>query len=316
MTAPLDPCQNPDQQLKEILDNASPYCEDSEHSLKDVSLLDDENKKTGYGHEANSCDPMLSGQLVEDLRKKPNRDVIYKYWKSLYGTNEAMKELFSDISVLSVTGEAVPIPIIWGTQEKAVAAIIQSNVRQDSSLVVNRIKLPMLAIIDTGLNVNYDRYLYHKALNYMRENSVVGKPGVTESEIYEKDTVFGFARGIPVDVEYQLTAWTLYKEDMDQIIEQIIRKFSQVAYIRVQGINNWEVIVKLESIANNIENEPGDQAIRVVKYQFGMKAETFISQPIVRKKSILSTKIDIVDSSSNDDVTRVIQRIENAINDA
>jgi hypothetical protein len=129
----------------------------------------------------------------------------------------------------------------------------------------------------------------------------------------ERSTVFGVARGVPLDVGYQLTAWTLYLEDMDQILEQIVRKFSPVAYIRIQGVHNWETTVKLESIANNIEYEPGDQAERVIKFQFSLKAETFIPQPIVRKRAVLKTKIDIVDAVSDEEITRVLSRIEEAI---
>lgn len=312
MSSSLDPCQFPDQQDSEIFDKASAACNLTNPNLKDVNLFDVKGQRTGYGHEANSCDPMLDGRIVDDMRKAPNRQVIYKYYKSLYGVNEAVKELFSDIVVLDVAGEAQQVPIMWGTQERAVAAIIQSNIKQDNSLVVNRIKLPMLALYSTDYTPNYDRYIYHGAIDYFRDYRDDGKPGVTTSENFERDTVFGVARGIPLDVGYQLTAWTLYLEDMDQIMEQILRKFSQVAYIRVQGVHNWETIVKLESIANNLETEPGDQAMRVIKFQFGLKAETFIPQPIVRKKAVLKTKIDMVDAAKDEEVTRVITRIEEA----
>ena len=311
---PLDPCQYPDQQDKINLDNALPNCESHEDNLKSVDSIFDDKCKTGYGHEANSCDPMLSGQIVNDLRKPPGeRQVIYKYWKAIYSVNEAVTELFKDIQVLDIAGDAQPVPIIWGTQEKAVAAIVQTNVKQDTTLVVNRVKLPMLAIYSSTFSPNQDRYLYHGAIDYLRRYREDGKPGLTHSEFNERDTVFGVARGIPLDVGYQITAWTLYLEDMDQIIEQIVRKFSPVAYIRVQGVHNWETIVKLDSISNNINTEPGDQAIRVIKFQFDLTAETFIPQPIVRKKAVLKTKIDMVDALNEEDITSVITRIEEAV---
>jgi hypothetical protein len=187
-------------------------------------------------------------------------------------------------------------------------------VKQDPSLVVHRIKLPMLALYSSDFTPNNDRYIYHGAIDYLRRFREDGKPGLTEDEGgLERSTIFGVARGIPIDIGYQLTAWTLYLEDMDQILEQILRKFSPVAYIRIQGVHNWETIVKLESIANNIVTEPGDQAQRVIKFQFGLKAETFIPQPIVRKKAVLKTQIDMVDAVSDEEITRVISRIEEAI---
>jgi hypothetical protein len=172
----------------------------------------------------------------------------------------------------------------------------------------------MLALYSSDFTPNNERYIYHGAIDYLRRFREDGKPGLTEDEGgLERSTVFGVARGIPIDVGYQLTAWTLYLEDMDQILEQIFRKFSPIAYIRVQGVHNWETIVKLESVASNIEMEPGDQAQRVIKFQFGLKAETFIPQPIVRKKAVLKTQVDIVDAVSDEEITRVITRIEEAI---
>ena len=96
---------------------------------------------------------------------------------------------------------------------------------------------------------------------------------------------------------------------MNQIVEQIMTKFSQVAYIRVTGVP-WEVIVKLDSVANNINNEPGDQQIRIIKYEFNMTAQTYIPQPIERKKAVLRAKIDFVDGLTEETITDVLGRIE------
>ena len=86
-------------------------------------------------------------------------------------------------------------------------------------------------------------------------------------------------------------------------------KFSQTAYIKVTGVP-YEIIVKLDSIANNLEYESGDQAIRVVKYQFVMTTETFIPQPISRKKAVLKTKFDFVDGLNENEITEVMARLE------
>src|SRR5690606_12085900 len=114
---------------------------------------------------------------------------------------------------------------------------------KDNSLVVDRIKLPMLAIYSSDFQFNQERYVYHKAVDYMTELRPDRKPGFTVQERRERDTIFGVARGIPIDVGYTLYAWTLYIEDMNQIIEQIVLKFSPMAYINVRGVP-WEVSVK------------------------------------------------------------------------
>ena len=271
--------------------------------LQDVS-----NKKLGFG-ENQLCDPMQSGKLEND---PDERRVVNRYSRAIRACDEAMQDLFKGMIVIDEDGKSHPIPIIWASQEKAVAAIIQDNVRKDESLVVDRIKLPMLAIYSNSFQTNMKRYIYHKAINYMNELKLGNKPGFTIKETYERDTIFGVAAGIPVDIGYTLYAWTLYNEDMMQILEQCLLKFSPCAYIRVRGVP-WEVAVKLNSMSNNLNIEPGDQDIRVVKFEFNMTAETYIPQPIVREKAVLKTNVNLFNTVENPDITEVYSRLEEAV---
>lgn len=310
--SPFDPSLN--------IDPVNPNCEacDIHPSQKDVPFFQDIKKqKIGIG-QSGLCDPMQTGQITEDLSKDPqrvdsdkllDRNVIYRYSKGLRGCDEAVMDLFRDLIVIDEQGSAHPVPIIWASQERAVAAIIQTNVRRDNSLVVDRIKLPILAIYSSDYVFNQSRYIYHHALDYFRYLRKDGKPGFTTNEKFQRDTVFGVARGLPVDIGYQLFAWTFYKEDMNQIVEQVQLKFSPIAYIKVQGVY-WETIVKLESVANNENIEPGNTSLRVIKWQFNLKAETFIPQPIVRKKAVLKTRIDIKDSASDLEIADLVARLE------
>ena len=299
------------------LDKPPDICRDScppqDPSLKDVNEFFDDiiNQKKGIGVEAN-CDPMMTGQIVQDLAKTPSRETIYRYSKGVRGCDEAMRDLFSNLVVIDERGVAHPVPIIWATQERAVAALVQENFRKDTSLVVDRVKLPMMSIYSSNFTFNQSRYTYHKAINYFR--GADGKPGLTQREKYDRDTVFGLARGIPVDIGYTLTLWTYFVEDMNQILEQILLKFSPVAYIRVQGVQ-WETIVKLDAIANNIDIEPGNTANRVVKFQISMTAETYIPQPITRQKAVLRTRIDLANSLNDDEISQIIARLENAVDE-
>jgi hypothetical protein len=293
-------------------DVSPPYCgKDDSENLRDPDSLgflkNETMKKRGFGTRVD-CDPAQRGLIIDDP-ENPDRNVLYRYSKSIRGTDEAMIDLFSNVVVIDEDGKAWPIPVILGPPEKAVAAIVQDNVRKDETLVVDRIKLPMIAISQTQIDYDLNRYTYHKAINYFREN---GKPGLTINEKYKRDTIFGLSRGVPINIGYTITSWTMYREDMNQIIEQILLKFSQTAYIRVTGVP-WEVIVKLDSIANNLESEPGDQAIRIIKYEFNLTVETYIPQPIERKKAVLRTKIDFVDGMSEEEITQVISRIEESV---
>jgi hypothetical protein len=298
------------------LDQAPPYCStNNEENLRAPNdetlnwLKDQTMKKTGFGSRVD-CDPAQRGYIVNDL-ENVDRSIVYRYSKSIRGTDEAILDVFRNVIVIDEDGKAWPIPVILGTPEKAVAAIVQDNVRKDETLVVDRIKLPIIAITQNSIDYDLERYSYHKAVNYF-SRSDDGKPGFAIKEKYTRDTVFGFAKGIPVNIGYTITAWTMYQEDMNQIIEQILTKFSQVAYIRVTGIP-WEIIVTIDSIANNVDQEPGDSAIKVIKYEFSITAKSYICQPITRQKAVLKARIDFVDGLSEETITEVLASIEESV---
>lgn len=315
----LNPCDEPGDIMDLNIDSIQPFCSNKEASLKNVpdremSWLIDEmsNQKKGNGQSA-LCDPIQTGHIInEQGMSLPNRNVLYRYSKSLRGCDEGIMDMFRDLVVIDEQGKAHNVPIIWASQEKAVAAILQNNVRKDESTVVDRIRLPILAINSSGYNFAQNRYIYHKAVDYLRSQERDWKPGFTVKEKYERDTVFGVASGIPVDISYDLYAWTLYEEDMKQILEQILTKFSPMAYIRVKGIA-WEIGVKLDSLGNNGESEPGDKAVRVIKYNIKMTAETYVSQPIIRKKAVLKTKVELLDTVEDNTIGDVISRLEQAV---
>lgn len=274
MTTPVNPGTHPQKSLVEC-DERSPLLEDisidqptpecdadptQRPSQETVSrreeafgwLEDASNKKVGIGQHG-LCDPMQTGQIVNDLRN-PEHNTIYRHAKGIRGADEAMQDLFRNVVVIDEDGKSHPIPIIWASQERAVAFILQENMRKDNSLVVDRIRLPMMAISSNDIQMDTDRYIYHQAIDYIRD--ATGKPQFTQTERFERDTVFGVARGIPVNITYTLYIWTMYIEDMNQIVEQILTKFSPVAYIRVRGVS-WETIVTNDSTTNNLDLEPG-----------------------------------------------------------
>ncbi len=275
------------------------------------------------------CDPMQTGQIVDDPKTgelPPDKSVIYKYSRGLRAADMATQGLFERVNVIDDQGQVMRVPIIWGSQEKAVEVILSKNVRKDITGVVDRIVLPMMSIYTSSYDFARERYIYHKAIDYKRlhgQTSVdnkgnpvgsrAGPPGLTHKERHSRDTVLGLARGIPIDLGYTLTIWTRFWEDMNQILEQITLKFSPVAYIRIQGVTNWETTVEIDGIANNLDMEPGDKNIRIFKFQVSLTTKTFIPQPIVRRKAVLKTKIDILDGISDDDIGCVLSKIENAV---
>lgn len=141
-----------------------------------------------------------------ELTAKAQPDELYKYSKFIYKGDEATMDEFRRIYIIYENGLAHHVPLIWANDEKAKEYYLQ----KDGNIIVDRIRLPLLNIINR--NITFD-----------------GK------NIYS---------------HYTLTARTLYKDDMDQIIEQIFTKFSSE-----YGFVNNAGIYRLSSISNNCDGE-------------------------------------------------------------
>ena len=230
------------------------------------------------------CDPMQTGQIINDL-DTPDRNVIYRYARGIRAADEAMWDMFRNTLVIDEEGKQHTVPIIWASQEKAVDAILQDNVRKDNSLVVDRIRLPMMSIWNAGIAPDRTRFTYQKAYSLLPWLDPEDEAGFTFQEKFCKDTFFGVTRGLPINISYTLYIWTMYEEDMNQILEQVWLRFSPVAYLQIKGIY-WEVIVTLDGAQNNITLEPGDAKKRIIKYQINMTAQSYIPQPIYRLKEL------------------------------
>jgi len=266
-------------------------------------------QKTGFGR-GRTCDPMQLGHIVNQTGSRTH---IYRYTRAIRGSNEAMLDLFSDITVEDDFGKHHPVPIVWGRQERAVALILQDNVPDDGSLTLDRLRLPMMSINSDDVEFNQEKYIYPKAKNYFRDAQ--GRPGFVANEGgIERSTVFGVAPGLPITITYTMYAWTRYEEDMHQIIEQVLPKICPLGYISIRGVH-WETVVRLDSSAGDMDNEPGDQAERVLKYQWNMTVETYIPQPITRNKAVLNMKTDVALTTTEGDFEEVIDKIEVKVED-
>src|SRR5690349_6958111 len=81
------------------IDGPEKYCANCEEpTQKYVGFYEDLKKSQaniGIGQSAN-CDPIQSGQIAENMAKRPNRNTIYRYSKGIRGCDEAIIDLFSD----------------------------------------------------------------------------------------------------------------------------------------------------------------------------------------------------------------------------
>lgn len=289
-------------------DAPPPFCgREEDDNLRGVNTPTlnwlDESAGRPAGAGAN-CDPMKAGRITNDP-ESPDRETVYRLEKGLRNVDQAMLDLFTGLVVIDDDGKSHGVPIIYASQEKAVAWIVQDNARDDNTLVVDRPRLPLLAIAATSFSPDRERFTYHYALDYMRRQ---GRPGFAVQEKRPRDTVFGRARGVPWNVGYTLFLWTKYLADADQVFQQVVTKFSPVAYIRVRGVV-WEVVVELDGVENLVEFEPGDMKERFVKFKFNMTAKTYMPQPLQRRKAVLGMNIEVAEGLDIEEMSRVADRV-------
>lgn len=176
---------------------------------------------------------------------------VYKYVKFFRNCDQATMDEFKDIIHLVDTGKSCntyKVPVIWGTEDKAAAYMMESNIQR--GVVVDKIKLPLI-------------------------------------NIYRGDMFFNDK----IHAYYHVTATTLYEEDMNQILEQIVVKFhpklkNKVGeYSLMSMINNYYPGGSVASVQAGLTDpqamrgemfsaakwgKQGECPVKVLKHQFNL----------------------------------------------
>lgn len=241
-----------------------------------------------------------------------SRTAIAAYSRTLRGCDQAVLDEFKNLYVWRPDQtNAGHVPIVWGPQEKAVAIALNPAVDKET-IRIDRIKVPILGLAGGDIEFDPARFTYHKAFRWFHKGMDGASPYVYGNEKRFGDTVFGKSRGLPVNKRYTLYAWTRYTEDMNQVLEQIMLKFAPILTLEVPDVH-WEVVLKLDSVSNGISQEIGDAAIRILKYQFGLTAETYISRGYIRGKTLFDMKTEIGLCEGDD--FQVTDRLEDSVTD-
>jgi hypothetical protein len=169
------------------------------------------------------------GLSAVEAKTEEKPDILTNWPGWLKANDEGTMDVFRDLVIVNHDGNAHPVPIMWASDELTVKMVCA--LRSDPATVAT-VKLPMMNL---------------------QRGDFVNAP-VTKTD-----------HGIRIN--YHLTVRTLYREDMNQIIEQIINKFSPNPMLK-----NYE----LKSIANNMAEDDniksfGIDSLRVNKYVFNMQ---------------------------------------------
>lgn len=166
---------------------------------------------------------------------------------------------FSDLVCVDSEAKVIEVKCIFANPERVVASLKQEN----------NIILPIISISQDSSQTDpsrgrYKSHLVHEVM-YDREKNRATR-------------VLSIAP-VPVDITYSVNLWCKYREDLDQLTEQVRLKFNPNADLVIE---NHDLVVAFLEEADSIEgaaSEVGDREDRILKKTFKVNVKTYINNP-------------------------------------
>jgi hypothetical protein len=198
----------------------------------------------------------------------------YFYNKVIWTHVAAFADIFNEMSVVNYDrdGKAIgwkPVPVTLAPKEKVVAELIADPSTPDKTPPNF---LPRISIVWNGITRNVER---------QRGQLEKRRITVDYTDLENPQAIMDI-QTVPYDMNFELTIWTKYMDDMAQILENILPFFNPEApvslYERGIGIER-QVKVSLESVAPNFVVELADPDRRVLQCNLGFKMECNFYKP-------------------------------------
>lgn len=194
----------------------------------------------------------------------------YYYYKSLRKTTIQFLDMFNDIKIARYDRggnflKYVGVPLKYGPKEKWWYWL---NERKDDEM------LPIMSVTMAGVDYSLER-VTNKFKN------IVTTCGATNPS-----TIQRYLNPAPYDISYQLSIWTLYMTDLDQILESILPYFQPHAFIRLpieELSSTYDLKVIFSSLAPDMDLEWADENFRVLRYTLDFQVQTFLFKPVETK---------------------------------
>jgi hypothetical protein len=153
-------------------------------------------------------------------------------------------DVFKNLVIISEEGTVSKVPVIYGTREK-----LRARAEFTAGSCIKKIALPIVAL---------HRKDIHQAANASGRHTDLGT-WVPDWQEWLLD--------------YHVVIETLFQEDMNQILEQIMLPFSPTVEFKDDKVKK----LYLKNIVSNESEERGD-GMRVLSYEFLMQAEIVLKQ--------------------------------------
>jgi len=199
-------------------------------------------------------------EIIKDIRleinnKSSNNTVITEIYKDLL---RAIISIFSKLVYRDEQENLINVPCWHGSSERVI-----SKMKQKSNLI-----LPIVSIfrsndslVDNNRRRTDNHIIFEKYFDKVKNRAV---------------RVASIA-STPVDINYRISVWTKYQEDMDQLSEQIRRYFNPDLLIPTKHNNQTVSFLKEES--SNVDVSLPDGQDRIIRRAFEVVVQSYIPNP-------------------------------------
>ena len=189
-----------------------------------------------------------------DLLTRKEHNVIGTYKQLL----RAVLSYFSDMVCIDSENKITNIKCIYANPEKVIGLL-----NKDNSMI-----LPVISVSQTESSTDLERSRY---------KSILVHETMFDTEKRRAVRVLSVAP-VPVSIRYSVNVWTKYKEDQDQLTEQIRLKFNPDADLTIPKHNLIKAYLsENENLLGSFE--ANDKEDRVLKKSFFVDISTYINNP-------------------------------------
>jgi len=192
------------------------------------------------------------------------KELMNKTGNAQQHISEAYKEtlrfmisMFSAFKVKTPEEEIRAVRCFYANAERAIAKINNEN----------NINLPVITISHEGTDDDDNR---------RRNNTNLVVDSVWDDTKKRAFRVVSMAPK-PVNISYGIHVWTKYKEDMDQLSEQIRLLFSPNMVVTTKYSNSTAAFIKSENEESSLD--VGDRQDRILRKTFKVNVEGYIPYP-------------------------------------
>lgn len=162
--------------------------------------------------------------------------------------------IFGDLRYLSSQRELIKIKCMHANPERAVAKLMQET----------NIILPIISVNQNVSNDSQERNRY---------DSILVHEILWNEDKQRAQRIISLAPR-PINIVYEINVWSKYKEDLDQITQQIRAKFNPSMTIPTANNKMTEAFLSEERDAGSVET--GDREDRILRRTFVVNVETYI----------------------------------------